>query len=207
MEAHRHHHRTRHTHEGAAEEFQLVLGAPLQDGWGQGRGVALAERTPAQAVARVRLGRRRRLPGPERPGLPLLLPARQVGRHGSHRYVCHHAPGEGGGRGRREGEEGRGQTCCLPIAHRLSRCGLGYARLGHDGGLTWKDTAAIEEWILSNVKRFVPDSVKEKWHEWRAAAKGVEKEELGDNHISEDLEKVGWGVEQAQERHKADAST
>lgn len=83
---------------------------------------------------------------------------------------------------------------------------MGWAGLGHDGGLTRKDIAAIEDWILSNVKRFVPDSVKEMWHEWHAAAKGAEKEEVGDNHISEDLEKVGWGVEEAQERHKADAS-
>lgn len=59
---------------------------------------------------------------------------------------------------------------------------------------------------MSNVKQFIPESVKQRWHEWRAAVKGVEKEELGDNHISEDIEMVGWGVEQAQERHKADAS-
>lgn len=59
---------------------------------------------------------------------------------------------------------------------------------------------------MSNVKQFIPESVKQTWHEWRAAVKGVEKEELGDNHISEDVEMVGWGVEQAQQRHKADAS-
>lgn len=34
----------------------------------------------------------------------------------------------------------------------------------------------------------------------------MEKEELGDNHISEDIEKVGWGVEEAQQAHTADAS-
>lgn len=68
------------------------------------------------------------------------------------------------------------------------------------------ETAAIEEWILSNVKKFIPEGAKERWHEWRAAVRDVEKEELGDNHVSEDVEKLGWGVEEAQERHKADAS-
>lgn len=68
------------------------------------------------------------------------------------------------------------------------------------------DTAAIEEWILSNVKKFVPEGVKEWWHEWRATVKDVEKQEIGDNHITQDLDKIGWGVEEAQQRHKADAS-
>lgn len=36
--------------------------------------------------------------------------------------------------------------------------------------------------------------------------KKTEKEELGDNHVSEDVEKVGWGVEKAQESYRADAS-
>lgn len=36
--------------------------------------------------------------------------------------------------------------------------------------------------------------------------KKAEKEELGDNHVSEDVEKVGWGVEKAQESYHADAS-
>lgn len=36
--------------------------------------------------------------------------------------------------------------------------------------------------------------------------KKAEKEELGDNHVSEDVEKIGWGVEKAQESYHADAS-
>lgn len=36
--------------------------------------------------------------------------------------------------------------------------------------------------------------------------KKAEKEELGDNHISEDVEKAGWGVDKAQESYQADAS-
>ncbi|KAF3760486.1 hypothetical protein M406DRAFT_324343 [Cryphonectria parasitica EP155] len=66
--------------------------------------------------------------------------------------------------------------------------------------------AEFEHWITSNVKKFIPDSVKQQWREWRAEMKGVEKEQIGDNHISNDVEMVGWGVEEAQERHKADAS-
>lgn len=67
-------------------------------------------------------------------------------------------------------------------------------------------TAAIEEWVVSYVQKIIPESVQQQWHDWRASFKGVEKEELGDNHISEDIEKVGWGVEKAQQAHKADAS-
>ena len=66
--------------------------------------------------------------------------------------------------------------------------------------------AEVEHWIMAGVKRVVPESVKQRWHEYRAAFKEAEKEELGDNHVSEDVEKVGWGVEKAQERHKEEAS-
>lgn len=59
---------------------------------------------------------------------------------------------------------------------------------------------------MSRVKKAIPESFKERWHEWRAEVKDVEKEELGDNHFSEDVEKLGWGVQEAQERHRADAS-
>lgn len=37
--------------------------------------------------------------------------------------------------------------------------------------------------------------------------KGVETKELGDDDITEKLEMVGWGVEEAQERNKEEAST
>lgn len=71
-------------------------------------------------------------------------------------------------------------------------------------------TAAIEEWVVSNAKKAIPEGVKHQFNEWRAAwhatYKGVEKEEIGDNHVSEEIEKVGWGVEEAQQAHKADAS-
>lgn len=66
--------------------------------------------------------------------------------------------------------------------------------------------AEVEHWIMAGVKKVVPESVKQRWHEYRAAFKNAEREELGDNHVSEDVEKVGWGVEKAQERHKEEAS-
>ncbi|KAJ4415467.1 DUF1279 super [Gnomoniopsis sp. IMI 355080] len=73
-----------------------------------------------------------------------------------------------------------------------------------------KWAAAIEEWVVSNFKRIIPEGVKQQVNEWRAAWRGtykdIEKEEIGDNHISEGVEKVGWGVEEAQQAHKADAS-
>lgn len=66
--------------------------------------------------------------------------------------------------------------------------------------------AEVERWVMAGLKKVVPESVKERWHEYRAAFKDAEREELGDNHVSEDVEKVGWGVEKAQERHKEEAS-
>ncbi|CAN8106019.1 unnamed protein product [Discula destructiva] len=66
--------------------------------------------------------------------------------------------------------------------------------------------ATIEEWVVSHVQQIIPESAQQQWHDWRGAMKGAEKDEVGDNHISEDIEKVGWGVEKAQQAHKADAS-
>ena len=66
--------------------------------------------------------------------------------------------------------------------------------------------AEVERWVMAGVQRIVPESVKQRWHEYRGAFKDAEMEELGNNHVSEDVEKVGWGVEKAQERHKEEAS-
>lgn len=45
-----------------------------------------------------------------------------------------------------------------------------------------------------------------KWNEWRQSLKAEEKSHLGSNGISESVEMAGWGVEQAQERNKEEAS-
>lgn len=66
--------------------------------------------------------------------------------------------------------------------------------------------ADIEHWVLSNVKKIIPEDVKEWWHDYRTAMKNPEGYELGDNQTSKDMDKAGWGVEEAQERHTADAS-
>jgi N-terminal acetyltransferase 2 len=67
--------------------------------------------------------------------------------------------------------------------------------------------AAAEHYVVSNVSTIIPDRVKETWREYRAALKNKEKDEMGDNHISEDVEMVGWGVKEAEERNNSEAST
>ncbi|KAI0108218.1 hypothetical protein F4814DRAFT_451499 [Daldinia grandis] len=65
---------------------------------------------------------------------------------------------------------------------------------------------AIEDWVVSNVSKLIPQSIRTKWREYRQALKEAEKENLGDTEISEDVEMAGWGVEEAEKRHKAEAS-
>ncbi|KAL1867732.1 DUF1279 superfamily [Diaporthe australafricana] len=127
---------------------------------------------------------------------------------------------------RRSGAEGKGagaEAEPQSLSARLRKLSreYGWAALGVYLGLSVLDfpfcfllvrmvgtdrIAEVERWVMAGVRRVVPESVKERWNEYRAALKDAEKEELGDNHISEDVEKVGWGVEKAQERHKEEAS-
>lgn len=60
--------------------------------------------------------------------------------------------------------------------------------------------------MVSNVKKVIPESVREWWHEYRKALKDAEKENLGNDEISEHVEMAGWGVEEAERRHSAEAS-
>jgi hypothetical protein len=65
------------------------------------------------------------------------------------------------------------------------------------------------EWehiIVSNVKRFIPESVKPTWTEWRRSMKEAEKDITGKNEVSDHAEMAGWGVEKASENNKRDAS-
>lgn len=125
----------------------------------------------------------------------------------------------GGSKGAGAGAEAEPQSLSARL-RKLSR-EYGWAALGVYLGLSVLDfpfcfllvrmvgtdrIAEVERWVMAGVKKVVPESVKERWHEYRAAFKDVEREELGDNHVSEDVEKVGWGVEKAQERHKEEAS-
>ena len=66
------------------------------------------------------------------------------------------------------------------------------------------------EWehiVVSNIKRFIPDSVKQTWREWRASMKKAEAQIEGSNEVSEHVEMAGWGVEEADKANKSDAST
>ena len=60
--------------------------------------------------------------------------------------------------------------------------------------------------MVSNVAKVIPTRVKEFWNEYRNALKEAEHKEVGDNHISEDVEMVGWGVKEAEEKNKSEAS-
>jgi len=67
--------------------------------------------------------------------------------------------------------------------------------------------AEAEHWVLGHIQQIIPTRVKEFWREYRKALKEAENEEIGDNKISEDAEMVGWGVKEAEERNKEEAST
>jgi len=58
---------------------------------------------------------------------------------------------------------------------------------------------------VSHIKQIIPDSVFQKWHEWRGAMK-TELKGSGGEQISEHVEMAGWGVEEADARNKTEAS-
>ncbi|KAI6090013.1 hypothetical protein F4821DRAFT_46553 [Hypoxylon rubiginosum] len=65
---------------------------------------------------------------------------------------------------------------------------------------------AIEHFVVSHVSKVIPQSVRDWWQEYRAALKQSEQETIGNDEISEHVEMAGWGVEEADKRHKAEAS-
>ena len=60
--------------------------------------------------------------------------------------------------------------------------------------------------MVSNVKKLIPEPVRERWNEYRKALKEAEQENLGANDVTEHVEMAGWGVEEAEKRNKAEAS-
>jgi hypothetical protein len=52
----------------------------------------------------------------------------------------------------------------------------------------------------------IPESVRRTWNEWVAYFKKAEMEETGQDHVADAVDKAGWGVEKAQERHREEAS-
>lgn len=61
----------------------------------------------------------------------------------------------------------------------------------------------IEHWVMTHV---IPESVRRTWNEWVAYFKQAEKKQTGEEHIADAVDKAGWGVEEAQERHREEAS-
>lgn len=67
----------------------------------------------------------------------------------------------------------------------------------------WLGTDRIGRWehiAIDYVKVIIPQPVKDTWHEWRASMK---KE---NQTVDQGVEMAGWGVEEAEEANKKDAS-
>ncbi|KAF4631937.1 hypothetical protein G7Y89_g6195 [Cudoniella acicularis] len=70
-------------------------------------------------------------------------------------------------------------------------------------------TERIGEWehlLVSNIKRLIPESVKQTWHDWRSSMKQAEREVTVGGQINDKVEMAGWGVEEADARNKMNAS-
>jgi hypothetical protein len=61
----------------------------------------------------------------------------------------------------------------------------------------------LEHWVVSHTTRLIPESVRNRWNEYRAALRAARQEQFGD---AEQVEVTGWGVEEAQQRNSAGAS-
>ncbi|KAJ9164682.1 Peptide alpha-N-acetyltransferase Nat2 [Coniochaeta hoffmannii] len=65
--------------------------------------------------------------------------------------------------------------------------------------------AEAEEYVVSNAKKVIPEGVKQWWHDYRSALKQASKENLGEG-VTQEVEMAGWGVAEAEEKNKAEAS-
>lgn len=68
-------------------------------------------------------------------------------------------------------------------------------------------TGEWEHIVVSNVKKLIPESIKQAWHDWRTSMKKAESDMTGSQRVNEHVEMAGWGVEEATERNKSEAST
>jgi N-terminal acetyltransferase 2 len=59
---------------------------------------------------------------------------------------------------------------------------------------------------MSSIEKYIPASIKKTWHEWRLSMKKAEHEATGAEEINDHIEMAGWGVEEAEQKHKAGAS-
>lgn len=65
--------------------------------------------------------------------------------------------------------------------------------------------AAVEHYVVSNVKQLIPENVREWWHDYRAQMKQASREKLGEE-VTQNVEMAGWGVEEAEQKNKSQAS-
>ncbi|KAI1284115.1 hypothetical protein F5Y07DRAFT_100683 [Xylaria sp. FL0933] len=61
----------------------------------------------------------------------------------------------------------------------------------------------LEHWVVSHVKRIIPESIRNRYKEYKAALKEAKQ---GQSDGDAEVEVSGWGVEQAEERNKTEAS-
>jgi len=65
--------------------------------------------------------------------------------------------------------------------------------------------AKVEQVVISVFTSIIPEPIRVKAKEYWNAFKGKSEEEIGEG-ATEKVEMVGWGVDQAQERHDEEAS-
>ncbi|KAI0471316.1 hypothetical protein F4859DRAFT_515535 [Xylaria cf. heliscus] len=61
----------------------------------------------------------------------------------------------------------------------------------------------LEHWLVSHIAKLIPDSIRNRWNEYRAALKEARQGQSGDG---EQVEITGWGVEEAEQRNNTEAS-
>jgi hypothetical protein len=94
--------------------------------------------------------------------------------------------------------------------------------------LLTKPSGHWEEVVVSYVKQFIPDSVKQTWHDWRGSMKKAEHAITGSEDVNDHIDQVeqqvktnenklaegtttattadAWGVEEARKKNRRDAS-
>ncbi|KAI0521760.1 hypothetical protein F5B22DRAFT_593954 [Xylaria bambusicola] len=61
----------------------------------------------------------------------------------------------------------------------------------------------IEHWVVSHVSMAIPESIRNRWHEYRLALKEAKQEQ---SQGGAEVEVAGWGVAEAEQRNKSEAS-
>ncbi|KAI2466657.1 hypothetical protein F4781DRAFT_405002 [Annulohypoxylon bovei var. microspora] len=64
----------------------------------------------------------------------------------------------------------------------------------------------IEHYVVSNISKVIPESVRDWWSEYREALKSAKQERNNNGEVVEHDESADWGVEEAERRNKAGAS-